>query len=196
LEQIQGQAASQKLGGPMDIRAFETHLRRMPNTIIIVSRKLPRKQYQAFTRRFYHNQRFKHISNEMGCAYDTAKANYRHAMERIADLLSKGVAMDDKTILTDGSPVTGDHREINADTGQQKAYVVLSDDERAKGFVRPVRDTYTHKVCGADTTMGKAIAETYARDPYFYNGTFCCNCKKHLPLNEFVWKGTEEQVGS
>jgi hypothetical protein len=50
--------------------------------------------------------------------------------------------------LTDGSPVTPDHREINPATGQQKGYVVLSAEERAKGFVRPVRRTYTHEKCG------------------------------------------------
>lgn len=103
--------------------------------------------------------------------------------------------MNDKTTLTDGSEVTEDHRELK-DNGQQKGYVVLSDEERAKGFVRPVRQTYTHKTCGTDTTMGISIAETYARDPKFYGGTFCCFCKTHLPLDEFVWKGTVEQVGS
>ena len=50
-----------------------------------------------------------------------------------------------KTTLTDGSPVTPEHRDIIEDgprKGQQKAYVVLSDEERAKGFVRPVRRSY------------------------------------------------------
>lgn len=98
-------------------------------------------------------------------------------------------------VLTDGSPVTEDHRQIQPD-GQQKAYVVLTAEERAKGFVRPVRQTYTHLQCGADTRMCLAIAETYARDPEFYYGTFCCACGKHLPLDQFVWKGTQEQVGS
>lgn len=27
-------------------------------------------------------------------------------------------------------------------------------------------------------------------------GTFCVACRVHLPLDEFVWKGTREQVGS
>jgi hypothetical protein len=98
--------------------------------------------------------------------------------------------------LTDGTPVTEDHREINPTTGMQKGYVVLSVEERQKGFVRPVRQTYTHKVCGTDTTMGLALAETYARDPKFYSGTFCCYCRTHKPLAEFVWKGTDEQLGS
>jgi hypothetical protein len=99
-------------------------------------------------------------------------------------------------VLTDGSPVTDDHREINPATGMQKGYVVLTDEERAKGFVRPVRRTYRHLKCGSETTMGQAIAETYARDPGFYSGTFCYTCKAHFPLDQFVWAGTQEQVGS
>ena len=95
-----------------------------------------------------------------------------------------------ETTLTDGSPVTADHREINPATGQQKGYVVLSEAERAKGFIRRVRRTYVHQKCGAATTMGQALAETYARDPYFYSGTFCVGCKTHFPVGEdgeFVW---------
>lgn len=101
-----------------------------------------------------------------------------------------------KTTLTDGSPVTADHREIDPATGQQKGYVVLSEDERAKGYVRPYRTTYVHQACGVATRMGRAIAETYARDPSFYNGTFCVGCKAHFPLEEFVWDGSTDRVGS
>lgn len=116
--------------------------------------------------------------------------------------------------LTDGSPVTEDHRDLRED-GQQRDYVVLSAEERAKGYVRPVRRTYLHVGinptmhgpilvrageggCGARTTMGMAIAETYARDPTFYSGTFCVGCGEHRPLAEFVWEGTDppERVGS
>jgi len=100
--------------------------------------------------------------------------------------------------LTDGAPVTADHRELKPN-GQQKGYVVLSEEERAKGFVRPVRRSYRHLKCGVVTTMGIALAETYARDPYFYSGTFCCGCGSHFPVGddgEFVWDGTEERVGT
>lgn len=100
------------------------------------------------------------------------------------------------TQLTDGGPVTPDHCEIDPATGQQKGYVVLTPEERAKGFVRPVRRSYQHKACGGVTTMGQSIAETYARDPSFYGGTFCAICRAHFPLDQFVWAGTEEQVGS
>src|ERR1019366_583939 len=143
-----------------------------------------------------------------------------------------------KTTLTDGSPVTDDHRELK-ENGQQKAYVVLSEEERAKGFVRPVRRTYKHvgarpkyptqeltteekerlklekyvayepypeeespcvgrfwteaqlnSGCGDVTTMSQAIAETYAREPFFYGSTFCCRCGGHFHVGEngeFIW---------
>jgi len=135
------------------------------------------------------------------------------------------------------------------DDGQQECYLILSDEERAKGFVRPVRTSYVHvgkkidtskmrdltdeekerykkwnyvgfipeedkdspttgrfikesdlkKGCGTVTTMGISLSETYARDPKFYSGTFCCGCGTHLPVGEhgeFVWQGTNEKVGT
>ena len=75
-------------------------------------------------------------------------------------------------------------------------YLILSDEERAKGFVRPVRRTYLHQECGSVTTMSRAIAETYARDPHFYGATYCVSCGKHRPVAEFRWDGTDEPVGS
>lgn len=126
---------------------------------------------------------------------------------------------------------------------QNEVYLVLSEEELAKGFVRPVRTTYRHvgipgptyplrdlteeeherydrfgyikyeeypegsdalgtywtqakldnigKGCGSPTTMGLAIAETYAADPNFYGATYCCTCMKHLKVGrdgEFVWE--------
>ena len=110
--------------------------------------------------------------------------------------------MTDDTTLTDGTPVTPEHREIITSgprAGQQKAYVVLSADERGKGYIRSVRRSYIHEKCGAVTTMGQSLAETYARDPYFYSGTFCCGCGSHFPVGEdgqFLWDGTDEKVGT
>jgi hypothetical protein len=160
-------------------------------------------------------------------------------------LKRKSYGMSQTTTLSDGSPVTEGHDRLNPATGQQLGYVVLSAEERAKGFVRPLRRTYRHvgerptypsrplteeergryaefeyvafepypesetprtgrfwtaaqlaSGCGGVTIMGLAIAETYARDPKFYGGTFCCNCGKHRPVAEFVWEGTREIVGS
>lgn len=100
------------------------------------------------------------------------------------------------TTLTDGGEVTPDHREINPSTGMQKGYVVLSAEERAKGFVRPLRDSYKHTKCGAVTKMVHSIAETYARDPAFYSGTFCVGCRTHFPLAEFLWEPDGSVLGS
>lgn len=87
--------------------------------------------------------------------------------------------------IAPGVPNTEDRGD-----GQQRGYVILCDEERAKGFVRPVRQTYVHQKCGAATTMGRKLAETYARDPSFYSGTFCVACGDHFPVGpdgEFTW---------
>lgn len=135
--------------------------------------------------------------------------------------------------------------------GMQESYLVLSEEERARGFVRAVRRSYRHvglpgprfllrdltdeeatryagagyvkfeeyptgeamsgrfwtqerldkvgKGCGVVTTMGIAIAETYAKQPDFYGGTYCAGCSTHLPVGrdgEFIWEGTNERVGT
>lgn len=127
-----------------------------------------------------------------------------------------------------------------------KDYWVLSEAERAKGFVRPVLCSYVHvgirpqhplrdltdeererygvanyvkfeeypppressaigrfwtqkdldSGCGSTTTMGRALSETYARNPKFYGATFCCACNDHFPVAEFIWQGTQDRVGS
>lgn len=101
--------------------------------------------------------------------------------------------------LASGAPVPDDnsHTEKKAN-GQQREYVVLSPAERAKGFSRPLRDAYRHKKCGAITTMSRALAETYARDPYFYSGTFCTHCGTHFPVGEdgeFTWYENDGSEG-
>lgn len=108
-------------------------------------------------------------------------------------------ADEPRTTLSDGTQIYPAHREIEPATGMQKGYVVLAEEERAKGFVRPVRRSYVHMKCGAVTTMGQTLAETYARDPAFYSGTFCAACRAHFPVGddgEFVWDGTTEKVGT
>lgn len=108
----------------------------------------------------------------------------------------------EKRDTTDGKPAdpacedTGAPQPIDPATGQHKAYWVLPLEEREKGFVRPVRQRYVHKTCGTSTTMGIALAETYARKPEFYGATFCCACRNHFPVGEFLWHGTDEVVGS
>lgn len=86
--------------------------------------------------------------------------------------------------------------------GQQQSYLVLSNEERSKGFIRPVRDKYIHLACGGVTQMASKIAETYARDPKFYSGTYCCVCKDHFNLvdaegkHNFEWDKDRTPVGS
>lgn len=76
-----------------------------------------------------------------------------------------------------------------------EVYLVLDEEERKKGFTRPYRDTYRHTACGMLTRMGYEIAETYARDPFFYGGTYCTTCQMHRPVAEFTWEDGS-QVGS
>ena len=77
--------------------------------------------------------------------------------------------------------------------GQNATHAVLSKEERAKGFVQPVRTKYIHEKCGALTIAGQAISESYARQPDYYSATFCCSCQDYFPVGkdgEFVWDGT------
>lgn len=92
---------------------------------------------------------------------------------------------------------------IDPNTGLQRKYLVLSEQERAKGFQRPLRTSYLHAPalggCGSVTVMHRSLAETYAREPEFYTHTFCVGCRTHYPVGEdgqFYWEGTEEKVGT
>ena len=100
-------------------------------------------------------------------------------------------------------PVTTDPNDPRLGRGiddkpipQHEVYLVLSEEERAKGFIRPLRRSYIHKTCGVETIMGLALCETYARNPNFYGATYCTSCQKHLPVHEFFWKEDGKKVGS
>lgn len=99
-------------------------------------------------------------------------------------------------LVTDPTDPRLGHGADTETTPQHDAYLVLSDAERARGFIRPVRRKYVHTVCGVVTTMSQAIAETYATEPGFYGSTYCVGCARHLPVDQFVWDGTTELVGS
>lgn len=110
------------------------------------------------------------------------------------------------SLTSDRSDPRLTHGADTEPTGMAEVYLVLSDEERAKGFVRPVRRAYRHQdpECGSVTTMGQALAETYARDPAFYGATYCCRCRMHRPVGahgEFTWMtpggaDTTELVGT
>ena len=84
---------------------------------------------------------------------------------------------------------------------QNEVYLVLSEEERQRGFVAPYRDHYLHVGLGLDgetkckgvTSMGRALSETYAAKPGFYGATYCVKCQRHRPVGipeaggEFVW---------
>ena len=99
-------------------------------------------------------------------------------------------------VTTDANDPSLTHGIDDKPTPQAGKYLVLSPEERAKGFVRPVRRAYVHKECGTVTTMNLALAETYSAKPDFYSATYCVKCQKHRPVAEFTWQGTNEQVGS
>ena len=103
---------------------------------------------------------------------------------------------DPKGIVTDPDDPRLTHGTDEAPRPQAEVYLVLSDEERAKGFVRPVRNAYRHLTCGTITRMGQALAETYAREPSFYGGTYCVQCSMHRPVTEFVWDLDGSVVGS
>lgn len=100
------------------------------------------------------------------------------------------------SLTTDPKDPRLGHGSDIAPRDQQEVYLILSEEERAKGFIRPVRQVYRHTVCDHTTHMGLALSETYARDPYFYGSTYCCSCRMHKPVGEFIWEDDGEVVGS
>lgn len=94
--------------------------------------------------------------------------------------------------LADGTQIYPTHREITA-SGMQRGYVVLAEEERAKGFIRPFRDSYIHTKCGGLTTMARSIAETYARNPNSTAALFVLAVALIFPLGKAAnFYGTEQ----
>jgi RNA polymerase sigma-70 factor (ECF subfamily) len=55
--------------------------------------KLPARQKQALTLRIFEDLSFKEIAQMMECPYDTAKANYRHALLKLKGRLEGNVSL-------------------------------------------------------------------------------------------------------
>lgn len=98
------------------------------------------------------------------------------------------------TLTTDPSDPRLGHGVDEEPIPQHDVYLVLSDEERAKGFVRPFVQRYVHARdlggCGTVTHMGTALSETYARRPSFYGATYCVGCLMHKAVGvdgEFYW---------
>jgi hypothetical protein len=45
------------------------------------------------------------------------------------------------------------------------------------------------------TTMGRALSETYARQPDFYGASYCVTCRMHVPVADLDWYGDDGSVG-
>lgn len=96
---------------------------------------------------------------------------------------------------------TSDRSDPNINTPsapgeQNRAYIVLSDEDLARGRIRPLRREYVHSKCRTRTIMPLKCAETYAVNPKFYGATWCCACCKHLPVSEFNWVDDGTVLGS
>ena len=120
-------------------------------------------------------------------------------LERLVESAREKFEVDrNARVLSSGKPVPEDysHTEIEPETGMQKGYIVLTAEERSKGFIRPVRTAYKHLKCGQETRMALSIAETLARDPGFYSGGYCATCRTHFNNVEFVWPDDGTQVGT
>lgn len=145
---------------------------------------------------------------------DEARAKHEHEQDELGRQIC--------TTSGEAPTAVRSKQRAEGNTGQHSSYIVLCEEERRKGFVRPYRDAYKHvgrllelppsipahegdsketaKVrtggCGTVTTMGRTLSETYARDPKFYGATFCCGCNAHFPVAEFVWTADGQEVGS
>lgn len=96
------------------------------------------------------------------------------------------------SFTTDPNDPALGHGADKAPQPMNEKYLVLSEKERKKGFVRPVYTSYKHHdpECGGVTTMAIELCETYARDPSFYGATYCARCRMHRPVGpegEFTW---------
>ncbi|MCC6276391.1 MAG: sigma-70 family RNA polymerase sigma factor [Oligoflexia bacterium] len=70
-------------------------------------KKLPERQREALTLRIYEDLSFQEIATIMGCPYDTAKANFRHAVLRLKKTLSiKGIDKLADWNLSDGQEIS------------------------------------------------------------------------------------------
>lgn len=92
--------------------------------------------------------------------------------------------------MSDDAPDDGfDYGERRSD-GQFERHPTKDEGE----FVQPVRSSYVHDGCGKTTTMGSALAESFARDPNQYAKTFCAGCGDYYSLDEFTWKDSDQRL--
>ena len=76
---------------------------------------------------------------------------------------------------------------------------MMAEEQEAISFVRRVRRSYKHLKCYTVSIMSQELAESYARNPDFYSGAFCCCCLENFPVGQngdFVWEGSNDKVGA
>ena len=66
--------------------------------------KLPERQRLALTLRIFDDLSFKEIAEIMGCPYDTAKANYRHALLKLKDRFENDLVLKSWTLESSDMP--------------------------------------------------------------------------------------------
>lgn len=84
---------------------------------------------------------------------------------------------EDSTLTTD--PKNPKLHETKEDSNQNKAYIVLSDEERGKGYVRPVRRSYLH--VGAPPLEGRDKVEPFSEEDILENNVKYAE-KKYIGL--------------
>lgn len=72
----------------------------------------------------------------------------------------------------------------------------LTPEEVAAGYIRPVRDRYTHERCGVATVLSANVAASFATMPGgHYGKIWCAKCRDGFPAAGFVWDDGDK-VGS
>lgn len=74
---------------------------------------LPEKQRTALILRTFEDLSFKEIAKIMNCPYDTAKANYRHAIVKLRQLLANDKEASDWNINPDPATRQSRYKEVD-----------------------------------------------------------------------------------
>jgi hypothetical protein len=72
----------------------------------------------------------------------------------------------------------------------------LTPEEKAAGFIRPMRTRVKHKFCGTTSILRTVDALDMARDPTSWSTCWCMVCGRRLPADQFEWFPGGEAVGS
>lgn len=83
---------------------------------------LPDRQRLAITLRVFEDLSFKEIAQIMDCPYDTAKANYRHALLKLRDRFESAFNKSELTEWGKLFEVTGHQFEVSSTTSHHHGY--------------------------------------------------------------------------